>query len=195
VERFPSALQSDFFESRRALLARLRQHGQDIRSMTTALDDSALDRRFDPEKWSLKELVCHVWRVQQLFELRIDRMLESDVPAFASYTPDGDQTFQTLVASYRGAESVQAFLVDRERFAGRLGQLSALEWWRQGRHPLGGHLITGHRSTHQNRPSRASRPRRRDGRSTVSYVPAPFLVLPTSSSAIPRLWECGNLAC
>jgi hypothetical protein len=106
--------------------------------MTTALDDSALDRRFDPEKWSLKELVCHVWRVQQLFELRIDRMLESDVPAFASYTPDGDQTFQTLVASYRGAESVQAFLVDRERFAGRLGQLSALEWWRQGRHPTFG---------------------------------------------------------
>jgi hypothetical protein len=134
----PSAPRSDSFESRRALLGRLHQHGEDIKRMTTGLDDAALDRRFDPEKWSLKELVCHLWRIQQLFEQRIDLMLETDVPVFASYTPEGDPAFETLVASSRGTESVQAFHVDRERFAGRLSQLSAVEWWRQGRHPTFG---------------------------------------------------------
>jgi hypothetical protein len=106
--------------------------------MTGDLDDAALERRVDPGKWSLKELVCHIWRVQQLFEQRIDRMLESDVPTFASYAPEDDPDFEPLVASYRAPQAVQAFVVDRVRFATKLEQLSPVGWRRQGRHPTFG---------------------------------------------------------
>ncbi len=119
----------------RQLISRLRQHAEDVRRITSGLDDNALERRSVPDKWSLAELACHLWRVQQLFEDRLDAMLERDEPAFESYSPDQDPEFGNLVAARRGTEAVDAFVGAREGFASRLEKLTSEEWRRTALHP------------------------------------------------------------
>src|SRR6185295_743806 len=92
-------------------------------------------RRIEPEQWSLAELVCHLLRVQHLFEHRIDAMLERDEPAFESYAPEGDAGFVDFVVSHRGGKAVEAFLAERDRFADRLDAFAPNQWRRRGRHP------------------------------------------------------------
>ena len=120
---------------RHLLISRLRQHADDVRRITDGLGDDALQRRTEPEQWSLAELVCHLLRVQHLFEHRIMAMLERDEPAFESYAPESDAGFVGFVASHRGRKGVEAFLDERDRFAGRLDALAPDQWRRRGRHP------------------------------------------------------------
>ena len=124
--------------ARRELVARLRQLASDVRRLTAGFDDLTLRRRTVAEQWSLIELVCHVRVVQQLFEGRIDAMLERDAPAFESYAPEDDAAFATLIASHPGHEEVQRFLADRDRFTRRLETLTPDQWQRIGRHPTFG---------------------------------------------------------
>jgi hypothetical protein len=130
-----SARDSDRSTARRKLVARLHQHSEDIRRITANLDDAALGRRLNAAQWSVTELVCHVWRVQQLFEDRLDRMLGSEMPAFESYGPDGDPVFEALVASHGASRAVEAFRADRDQLVRRLDALTDAQWRRQGRHP------------------------------------------------------------
>jgi len=120
---------------RQQLIGRLRQHADDVRRITDGVGDAALDQRIEPAQWSLTELVCHILRVQDLFEGRIDAMLGRDEPAFESYAPEGDAGFVDFVASHRGRKAVERFLTERDRFAGRLDALAPGQWLRRGRHP------------------------------------------------------------
>jgi hypothetical protein len=124
--------------ARRALILRLRDLGDDVRRLTAGFDDETLRRQTAPGKWSLIELACHLWVVQQMFEARIDAMLEREAPAFEPYAPENDAAFAALIASGPGSQQVDQFLTDRDRFAGRLDTLTAAEWLRQGRHPTFG---------------------------------------------------------
>jgi hypothetical protein len=125
------------------LVERLRQLGDDVRRLTAGFDDEALRRQTVPGKWSLIELACHLWVVQQLFEARVDAMLERDAPAFESYAPENDTGFAALIASSPGGEQVTRFLADRDRFARRLDNLTPAEWRRSGRHPTFGTFDIG----------------------------------------------------
>jgi hypothetical protein len=122
-------------EARRQFVMRLRQHGSDVHRLTNGLDDAMLECRTESEKWSLKELVCHLLCVEQLFQQRIDCMLDQAMPSFTSYAPEQDPSFTSLVATYQGRQTVEAFVAHREGFARRLAELSPNEWRRQGIHP------------------------------------------------------------
>ena len=125
---------SDKHEAHRRLIARLREQAEDVRHITAGLDDASLSKRINPDKWSLKELVCHLERVQQVFEGRIDAMLAQDNPAITPYGPEDDAEFEKMIQ--KGArESITAFMASRERFAERLEKLSPAEWHRPGKHP------------------------------------------------------------
>ena len=125
---------SDKHEAHRRLIARLRQQAEDVRRITAGLDEAALAKRTVPDKWSLKDLVCHLERVQQVFDGRIQAVLAQENPAIARYDPDGDTEFEKMVARL-AQDSLAAFLQSREHFAGRLEKLSPAEWHRPGRHP------------------------------------------------------------
>ena len=120
---------------REALIERLRQHADDVRRITSGFDDAALQRRVAPDTWSLAELACHLLRVQRLFDGRIAAMIERDEPAFESYAPETDPGFADFVSSYRGSAAVEAFISERDRFAGQLAALTPDQWQRRGRHP------------------------------------------------------------
>ena len=126
--------QHDKHETHRRLVTRLRGQAAEIERLTRGLDDTALSTRTVPEKWSLKELVCHLWRVQRLFEGRIEAMLTKDNPVIVPYTPEGDTEFD-LLAAHPASETRAAFLADREVFAARLDALSPAQWHRGGHHP------------------------------------------------------------
>lgn len=116
------------------LVERLARQAEDVSRLTSGLDDARLATRTIPDKWSLKELVCHLWRVQQVFEGRLRVMLAEEEPALASYGPENDAEFEKMTA--RPASECRAgFLLDRDRLAARLRALSPPEWHRRGRHP------------------------------------------------------------
>jgi hypothetical protein len=125
---------SDKHEAHRRLIARLRQQAEDVRRIAAGLEDAALAKRTVPDKWSLNELVCHLDRVQQIFDGRIQVVLAQENPAIARYDPDGDTEFEKMVAR-PAKDSLAAFLQSRELFAARLEKLSPAEWHRPGRHP------------------------------------------------------------
>jgi hypothetical protein len=130
----PEHIHADKHEVHRLLLARLRQQAEDVRRITAGLDEVLLAKRTIPEKWSLKELVCHLQRVQQVFEGRVDAVLARDNPPIVRYDPDGDAEFEKMV-SLSAQDSLAAFLESRGRFVERLEKLSPAEWHRPGRHP------------------------------------------------------------
>jgi len=125
---------SDKHEAHRRLVSRLRQQAEEVQRIAAGLDDASLSKRSTPDKWSLHELICHLDRVQQIFEQRIESMLAQDNPAIQSYDPEGDVTFQQMV-QHPPQDALSAFLASREKFAGRIEKLSPAEWHRPGRHP------------------------------------------------------------
>jgi hypothetical protein len=116
------------------LAARLRDQANDIRRLVSGLDEEALARRPIPEKWSLKELVAHLWRVQEVFESRIEAMLTRTKPTLKSYDPEGDLEFAAKLANTSG-DLLAGFLGDREELASLLDSLSPGDWRHRGIHP------------------------------------------------------------
>lgn len=62
---------SDKHATHQQLILRLRQQADDVRRLTSDLDETQLATRTVPEKWSVKELVCHLLRIYQLYQRRV----------------------------------------------------------------------------------------------------------------------------
>lgn len=121
-------------EAHRRIIARLREQAEDVRRLCADLDEAARGKRTIPDKWSVKELVCHLARVQRVFEARLDRLLSEDSPEIVSYEPEGDAEFDRM-AALPSDRSLRDFLSARERLLGRLEKLAPTEWRRAGSHP------------------------------------------------------------
>lgn len=116
------------------LVDRLRRQAAEIRRLTRDLDETQLATPTVAGKWSLKELVCHFRRMEEVFGDRFNRMLTEDNPVVVSYSPDGDQDFIKL--TQQPTETVlEQYLCEREALCRRLEGLSPSDWHRKGRHP------------------------------------------------------------
>jgi len=118
----------------RRLITRLEQQAEDVRRLTAGLDDEQLSRRTVPAKWSLKELVCHLGRIQDVFDARVAAMVGQEQPAIASYEPEDDPDFEGLTRRPASA-CLQDFFSGRDRLFARLEALGPEQWHRSGRHP------------------------------------------------------------
>jgi hypothetical protein len=116
------------------LRVRLEHQAEDVGRLTAGLAEEALARQTIPGKWSLKEIVCHLTRIQQVFGSRIEAILSQDAPALAAYDPDGDPLFDAMKVR-PSAEVLALFFRERRELVSRLEMLSAGEWHRSGRHP------------------------------------------------------------
>jgi DinB superfamily len=113
---------------------RLREQAHDIQRMASGLDEESLAEHTVPGKWSLKEILCHVWRVQEVFEGRIEALLTQTNPAIVPYYPEQDSEFEEKLRSTAG-ELLEGFLAEREQLVTLLASLSAGDWRRSGTHP------------------------------------------------------------
>jgi len=122
------------------LVDRLRRQAAEIRRLTTGLAEEQLATPTVPGKWSLKELVCHFRRMEQVFGDRFRRMLTEENPAIAPYTgPEGDDDF-LMLTSQPTDEVLNDFLCEREALCRHLEALSPADWHRKGRHPEFAHF-------------------------------------------------------
>lgn len=124
----------DFSSRRRRLTQALLDQADDISRITAGLDETSLAKRVEVGKWSLKELVAHLLRVQQVFEGRVVAMVTEDNPAVTPYDPDGDPAFAPLL-DRQARELIVSFVTNRDLFVGQLMTFSDAEWQRAGRHP------------------------------------------------------------
>jgi hypothetical protein len=116
------------------IAARLRDHAVEIQRLLAGLDESTLVQRTAAGKWSLKELLCHVARVQRVFDARLDTLLSEDNPEIANYAAEGDLLFEEMV-DHPAAVTLEDFLTERGLLLSRLEKLTLDEWHRPGRHP------------------------------------------------------------
>jgi DinB superfamily len=116
------------------LVDRLRRQAAEVKRLTMGLDESALATPTVPGKWSLKELVCHIRRMEEIFGERLNRMLTEDNPPVVPYTPDGDAGFADITR--QPTEGVlEDYLREREALCRRLESLPPADWHRKARHP------------------------------------------------------------
>jgi hypothetical protein len=116
------------------VVQRLRDQADDVRRLVAGLDEESLSKRTIPEKWSLKELVCHVLKVQRVFSERLERMLAEENPSVTSYKAENDPDFEKMTAR-QAEETLAAYLAERERHLERLEDLSPAQWHRVAQHP------------------------------------------------------------
>ena len=98
-----------------ALVQRLRTQAAEIDRLTTGVDEEALATRTLPDKWSMKELVCHFRRMETIFTERFSRMLTEDTTIVPYDDPDRDPDFIALTR--RPAAEVLAEYLQRARDA------------------------------------------------------------------------------
>ena len=79
-----------------ALVQRLRAQAADVQRLVSGLDEDSLARRTVPDKWSMKELICHFRRMEEIFADRIGRMLTEETTIVPYENPDGDEAFVAL---------------------------------------------------------------------------------------------------
>jgi uncharacterized protein (TIGR03083 family) len=116
------------------VIARLADQKEEVRRLCMDLDEAAMSKRAIAEKWSVKELLAHVARVQEVFEKRLDAMLREDGAPVASYDPEEDAEFADI-ARRPAADLWKWFEDARGRVIGKLEKLSPADWHRKGRHP------------------------------------------------------------
>jgi hypothetical protein len=117
-----------------ALVARLRAQAGDVARLAAGLDEAALAERSVPDKWSMKELICHFRRMETIFAERIRRMLTEETTIVPYDSPEGDEEFVALTT--RSAADVLAeYLAEREALCRALEALTPAEWHRKARHP------------------------------------------------------------
>ena len=121
-----------------ALVKRLRDQAAEIARLTSGLDEASLARRTVPDKWSLKELVCHFRRMETVFADRFDQMLTQEATIVPYDDPDADPVFLALT-SRPTAEVIAEFLSERNALCGRLEALTPAEWHRKAKHPQFAH--------------------------------------------------------
>jgi hypothetical protein len=117
-----------------ALVQRLRAQAAEIQRLTAGLDETALATRSVPDKWSMKELICHFRRMEEIFRDRFARMLAEETTIVPYENPDGDDLFVALTRR-PAAEVLDEFLQEREALCRTLDGLTPADWHRKAKHP------------------------------------------------------------
>jgi hypothetical protein len=117
-----------------ALVERLRRQAAEVLRLTSGLPEATLATRTVPEKWSLKELVCHFRRMEEVFADRFQRTLTEEATILPYDNPDADPRFVELTKMPTD-EVLADYLREREALCRRLETLSPADWHRKARHP------------------------------------------------------------
>lgn len=117
-----------------ALVQRLRTQAAEVQRLAAGLDESALATRGVPDKWSMKELICHLRRMETIFGDRFHRMLTEETTIVPYDNPDGDQEFIAMT-NRPTADVLAEYVRDREALCGKLEGLTPAEWHRKAKHP------------------------------------------------------------
>ncbi len=149
------------------LLNNLSEQFDFLENQLTKLDQSALIKRFNPDKWSIHENLAHLGRYQQVFRKRISSILKEDNPQLARYVSEKDPGFNHWV-NLPPREVLKRIKADRDLIINdfskmnpdalqrraihpRLGSLTALNWLEFFLLHENHHIYTIFKLIHENR--------------------------------------------
>jgi uncharacterized protein (TIGR03083 family) len=116
------------------VIERLKSSGDEVRRLCRDLDEITVSKRTEPGKWSVKEILAHLARLQEVFEQRVDAILAKEGAPITSYDPSGDPDFERI--SKRSADELWKWFDEgRQRLLGKLEKLAPADWHRKGSHP------------------------------------------------------------
>ena len=121
-------------EAHRRVVEKLELQGEEIRRLCAGLEEEAIARRPESGKWSVKEVLAHITRIQEVFAGRLEALLTQEKPPIVSYSPERDAEFE-IVAAKPSAELLKVFEAGRARIVAQLMDLSPEQWHRPGTHP------------------------------------------------------------
>lgn len=95
------------------LIALLKKGQGDLNAFISALPVQKLDYRYQPEKWSIKQIVIHLMDAERIFAyraLRFSRGDRTNLPGFDEdeYVPNSgatDRTIENILAEYNALRS------------------------------------------------------------------------------------------
>lgn len=141
---------------------RLRTTPDELTAAMRGKNDAILSRRPEHRSWSVKEIVCHLRDVEELFLIRFQTMLAMDEPKILTRSaspevlavwgiggPVGhplDPDRWAKERQYQRADAVEALAAFQRRRGESLALLAALspeQWRRGGIHPLRGRMALG----------------------------------------------------
>lgn len=118
---------------------RLRTQHLSLGEMTGHVSDEVLRQEVHPGKWSALENIAHLAVFQPIFQRRLQRVADEELPLFDPYLWQEDELF----ARYRqlsNRELLAQYRHDREAFIRFVEGLKEGDFRRQGRHPVYGAL-------------------------------------------------------
>jgi DinB superfamily len=163
-------------------LGRLRQTPGDLERAITGKTDAELARRPDGRNWCVKEIICHLRDVEELFQIRFHTILAIDEPRIFVLGASADDLAAWRIGGAIGhpldpdrwaedrqylrndaREALAAFQRRRGEVLSLLESLSPTEWHRVGVHPRRGRLtladwvasLAGHDDNHLDQLGRA----------------------------------------
>jgi uncharacterized damage-inducible protein DinB len=113
------------------LLATLQLQLTEWRSMLDVLSDSQSEFRYEPGKWSIKEVVGHVTDTERIFAYRALRIARGDQTPLAGFEQD-DYVREGNYAARTLSDLVDEFSVVRGSTLSLLRSLPAQAWTRRG---------------------------------------------------------------
>lgn len=140
-----------------ALLERLGKQPRLLAEAIEGLTPAQLDFKPAPEKWSVREIVAHVYEAELVYSIRSRRTVVEDQPAY----PDWDQEAAARQGDYQHTtdphERLARFTAERQGNVSFWAGLSEAQWLRKGRHAAAGELsvwkliserLAGHAENH-----------------------------------------------
>jgi len=127
-----------------SLRDRLKNQHESIRNIIHGLEESRLTKRPEPDKWSIRDNIAHLAKLQTIYIERIDKILTQDEPQLQNYLAENDPEFGTwlkrstnellgrLDGDRKQIYQVIAKLTDeklmRVGIHNRLGRLTLVDW-------------------------------------------------------------------
>ena len=120
-----------------SIYTRLENQYETLFSFLNDFKEYELKQRPTPNKWSIYEHLAHLARYQEIFDERIERILDEHEPKLPRYRAEDDPYFEEWFM-YSSSEIMGNYVVQRQAIQELLTNLSSQQFMRKGIHPVFG---------------------------------------------------------
>jgi len=113
------------------LLEALNATPEMIADYINKTSEATADLRFDPERFTLREVICHLADFEPIFRGRMERMASEELPTLEN-RDEGQMAIDNDYAHADINEQTRIFLEERAKTVAFLTHLSADQWAREG---------------------------------------------------------------
>ena len=116
------------------ILAELEKNADHLREIVDRIPEPLISERLEADKWSVKEILCHLVDIQNVGTARIGRMLKETDPVIEIY----DEERENRERKHQHAnvsDAAAVFLSTRGALISELKNRHDEDWQRTGQHP------------------------------------------------------------